>query len=222
MATATATAEQRRWAHDYETIYILRPNTDPDEADKVAQRVAEVIGRLEGKLTKVDNWGKRKLAYPIRKFTRGVFVYVRYVGYSGVVAELERNLRMLEQVMRFQTVVRARNVEMDDYQVDPEEVKFLRIEVTEDEEEPDLEQQLGLSADWRSGGDEERDEHEASADAGDDEDEATQAEKAQPQASADQSGAVATEAAAAPDAATPGAQAKAKAKAPAKASDEEE
>lgn len=143
---ATATAEQRKWAHEYETIYILRPNTDPDDADKVAQRVAEVIERLEGKLIKVDNWGKRKLAYPIRKFTRGVFVYVRYVGYLDLVAEIERNLRMMEPVVRYQTVVLARNVDIAEYTVDPEEVKFLRIEVTEDEEEPDLEQQLGLVA----------------------------------------------------------------------------
>jgi small subunit ribosomal protein S6 len=175
MATATATAQQPRWAHDYETIYILRPNTEPDEADKVAQRVGEVIERLEGKLVKVDNWGKRKLAYPIKKFTRGVFVYVRYVGYSDVVAELERNLRMLDPVVRYQTVRIAQNVVAAEYTVDPEEVKFLRIEVTEDEEEPDLEQQLGLVG--RSGGYGDDEGAPREAEEGGDEDEEERAEQ---------------------------------------------
>ncbi len=139
-------AEQIRWASEYETIYILRPNTDPDDADKVAQRVAEVVDRLSGKLIKVDNWGKRRLAYPIKRNTRGIFVYVRYVGFSDMVAELERNLRMLDAVVRYQTILLARTVDLADYTVDPEEVKFLRIEVTEDEEEPGLEEQLGLAA----------------------------------------------------------------------------
>lgn len=139
-------AEKIQWAHQYETIYILRPNTDPDDADKVAQRVAEVVDRLGGKLVKVDNWGKRRLAYPIKKFTRGVFVYVKYAGFNDVVAELERNLRMLDTVVRYQTIVVDRNIDMRAVEVDPEEVKFLRIEVTEDEEEPNLEEQLGLAA----------------------------------------------------------------------------
>lgn len=174
-------AAKIRWANDYETIYILRPNTSPDEADKVAQRVAEVIARLDGKLTKVDNWGKRRLAYSIKKNTRGIFVYVRYVGFNDVVAELERNLRMLDPVMRYQTIVIARNIDMNEVQVDPEEVKFLPIEVTEDEDEPDLEQQLGLKARERSDYDEDES-REASAD----EDEEESAERGRSASASDE------------------------------------
>ena len=160
-------AEERRWANEYETIYILRPNTSPDEADKVAHRIAEVVDRLNGKITKVDNWGKRRLAYAIKKFTRGIFVYVRYVGFNDVVAELERNLRMLDPVIRYQTIVLAQGFDPADVEIDPEETKFLPIEVTEDEEEPSYEQQLGLSTvvpDRSSRGDEgESEDEEASA-----------------------------------------------------------
>lgn len=138
-------AEERRWANEYETIYILRPNTSADEADKVAHRVADVLGRLNGTITKVDNWGKRRLAYTIKKFTRGIFVYVRYVAYNDAVAELERNLRMLDPVIRYQTIVLYKGIDPADIEIDPEEVKFLPIEETEDEEEPSFEQQLGLS-----------------------------------------------------------------------------
>src|SRR3954447_17006842 len=101
--TATAKTEEPR-AREYETIYILRSSVDPDEADRVANRVREVITSLGGRLLRIDNWGRRRLAYTIRKSTRGVFVYLRYVGLNNLVAEIERNLRLIDDVMRFQTV----------------------------------------------------------------------------------------------------------------------
>lgn len=146
MATTTHT----KWAREYETIYILQPQVDPDEADRVANRMAEVVTRLEGRLTKVDNWGKRKLAYPIRRHTRGVFVYLRYLGFSDMVAEIERNLRMLDSVIRHQTIQVQAEVDPAVVTVDPEEVKFRRLEVTPDEEEPGLEARLGMVEDTRA------------------------------------------------------------------------
>ncbi len=131
-------------AREYETIYIMRPQVDPDEADRIATKLTEVVGKMNGKLTKIDNWGKRKLAYPIAKSSRGVFVYFKYIGFGPIVAELERNLRMLDSVIRFQTIMtNDENVSLD-VTVDPEEVQFRRLEITEDEEEPNLEARLGM------------------------------------------------------------------------------
>jgi small subunit ribosomal protein S6 len=141
---ANATAASIRWAREYETIYILRPTVKADEAAKVADRMVEVIDRLGGKITQVDNWGSRKLAYKIAKFSRGIYVYVKYVGFSDVVAEIERNLRLLEPVIRFQTIVIREDVDMDAVEVDAEETKFLPIEEVELEPEPDMATQLGL------------------------------------------------------------------------------
>ena len=104
MATAAA-APATRWAREYETIYILRADVDNAAAEKIVDRAKDVIARLGGTLTKLDNWGQRKLAYPIQKSNRGIFVYLKYVGYGDLVAELERNLRLLDQVVRFQTVL---------------------------------------------------------------------------------------------------------------------
>jgi small subunit ribosomal protein S6 len=145
MATATGSA-QKKYAREYETIYIMQSAVDPDEADRVASKLAEVVSRLDGKLTKVDNWGKRRLAYNIKKNTRGVFVYLKYVGYQDMVAEIERNLRMTDSVIRFQTIQVGEELIKEDVAVDPEEVKFRRLEQTEEEEEASLEQKLGLVA----------------------------------------------------------------------------
>lgn len=141
---ATTTEGQKKYAREYETIYIMQSAVDPDEADRVASKLAEVVTRLDGKLTKVDNWGKRRLAYPIKKNSRGVFVYLKYVGYNDLVAEIERNLRMTDSVIRFQTVQLTHELIASDVAVDPEEVKFRRLEQTEEEEEASLEQRLGL------------------------------------------------------------------------------
>ena len=141
MATTDTNARKPR---EYETIYILEPTIDPDEADRIAARMTEVVAREGGKLTKLDNWGKRRLAYKIKRHTRGVFVHMKYIGPGKIVAEVERNLRLLDPVMRQQSVlVNDVGVSMD-VAIDPEEIKFRRLEITQDEEEPNLEQRLGM------------------------------------------------------------------------------
>jgi small subunit ribosomal protein S6 len=143
MATA-ATAPPIRWAREYETIYILRSDVDNAGAEKVVDRARDVIARLEGTLTKLDNWGKRKLAYPIQKSNRGIFVYLKYVGYSDLVAELERNLRLLDEVVRFQTVLLEEDIDPSAVAVDPEEVQYLHVEEEEDSEDAELERARSL------------------------------------------------------------------------------
>jgi small subunit ribosomal protein S6 len=144
-ALADASGELTRWAREYETIYILRPDVATEDGEKIANRIAETVERLAGKITKVDNWGKRKLAYVIEKHTRGIFVYVRYVGYNDLVAELERNLRLFDNVVRFQTIVLRDMVDLAQVEVDPEDVKFVPIEQGDEEPEPDAAERLGMS-----------------------------------------------------------------------------
>jgi small subunit ribosomal protein S6 len=144
-ATTPATFANPRRLREYETIYILEPNIDPDEADRVATRFKDVITARSGKLLKIDNWGKRKLAYPIRKSSRGVFVFVKYLGFEDIVAEVERNLRLLDPVVRYQTVVMKSDVQLEAYEIDPADLEFRRLEVTEEsDEELGIAQRLGL------------------------------------------------------------------------------
>jgi small subunit ribosomal protein S6 len=130
---------------EYETIYILRSDVDADTADKVQGRVAEVVSRDNGKLVKVESWGRRKLAYPVAKQKKGVYVYVKYVGRGGLVQELERNLKLQDTVLKFQTVQTADDVDVAAVAIDPEEVKFQRLELPPEEEEKESrEKALGL------------------------------------------------------------------------------
>jgi small subunit ribosomal protein S6 len=141
---STAAAPVTRWAREYETIYILRPDVGNDAAEKIVERAKDVITRLDGTLTKLDNWGKRKLAYPIQKNSRGIFVYLKYVGFGDLVAELERNLRLLDEVVRFQTVLLQEDIDPASVSVDPEEVQYLHVEEEELAEDAELERARSL------------------------------------------------------------------------------
>jgi small subunit ribosomal protein S6 len=132
-------------SREYETIYILRSDVDADTADKVQGRVAEVVSRDNGKLVKVESWGRRRLAYPVAKQRKGVYVYVKYVGRGGLVHELERNLKLQDSVLKFQTVQTNDDVDMQGVTVDPAEIKFERLELpVEDEQQESREKMLGL------------------------------------------------------------------------------
>jgi small subunit ribosomal protein S6 len=143
MAVITTTQQLKN--KGYETIYVLRSDVDADTAEKVQSRVAEVVAREAGKLVKVEAWGRRKLAYPVGKQKKGVYVYVKYVGRGGLVQELERNLKLADSVIKFQTVLTDEVVQFDAVQIDPEEVKFQRLELPpENEEQESRERALGL------------------------------------------------------------------------------
>lgn len=127
----------------YEVIYILRPDIDKEASEKVAKRVADVIAREGGTLTLVENWGRRRLSYEIKHNKRGVYVYNVYLGNGALVAELERNFRLLDEVLRFQTV--KISDDPGQVEVDAELIKFEALEPSlDDEEDQTLEQELGL------------------------------------------------------------------------------
>jgi len=133
-------------AREYETIYILRPDIDADSADKIGSRVADVVSREQGRLTKVESWGRRRLSYNIAKQRRGVYMYLRFLGSGRVVSEIERNLRLSDGVIKYQTVLLRNNVEIAGLDVADEDIKFERLELPPAEEDRDdsRERQLGL------------------------------------------------------------------------------
>jgi small subunit ribosomal protein S6 len=89
---------------EYETIFILRPDTNQEGITHVNGKVRQVIESMGGKTLKLDNWGKRKLAYEIKKQLKGIYMYWQFLATAGVVEEIERNLRMLDSVIRYYTV----------------------------------------------------------------------------------------------------------------------
>ena len=96
---------------EYETIYILRPDSTSDVIAQVNQKVRGVIEAGGGTLLKIDNWGKRKLAYEVKKQLKGIYLFFSYLGTAGLVEEIERNLRLTDSVIRYYSVKIAENVD---------------------------------------------------------------------------------------------------------------
>jgi small subunit ribosomal protein S6 len=104
MARLQSMRDTPNTSREYETIYILRPNTPNEGVAEVNTRIKGVIESMGGKVIKVDNWGKRRLAYEVAKERKGIYLYWQYLAQPGVVEECERNLRMLDNVIRYLTV----------------------------------------------------------------------------------------------------------------------
>jgi len=88
----------------YETTFITRVDLSDDGLKTLRDRLAAVVKAYAGEMVYEEDWGKRKLAYPIAKEARGQYTYFVYTGKGEVVHEIERNLRLNDQVLRFLSV----------------------------------------------------------------------------------------------------------------------
>jgi len=88
----------------YEIIYIVNPNLNGDDYHELVKKYSEIIENNQGVIIKTDEWGKQRLAYRIRKFYNGVYVYVEFCAEAESIAELERNLKLDDNILKFQTV----------------------------------------------------------------------------------------------------------------------
>ena len=86
---------------EYELIFIVHPDLEETATNEVVERVQGWITEAGGKINKVDLWGKRRLAYPIRKQNEGQYFFFLVEMNPISVVEIERSLRFLEPVMRF-------------------------------------------------------------------------------------------------------------------------
>jgi small subunit ribosomal protein S6 len=88
----------------YELVYILPPDTTEQQATELHDQVAAVVSRLHGQIEKTENWGRRKLAYEIGKFKDGVYVLDVINGDGELMKELDRRLKVMDQVVRHMIV----------------------------------------------------------------------------------------------------------------------
>jgi small subunit ribosomal protein S6 len=91
----------------YETLFIALPEMSADDIGAIADRYTGIITNMKGSIIKVNKWGKRKLAYPIRKQSKGYYILIDYAGASQVVAELERNLKFDDKILKYMTIKNA-------------------------------------------------------------------------------------------------------------------
>lgn len=98
--------------HEYETIVIVRPDVEESGVAALAEKFEGVLLEQGGHILDRENWGSRKLAYPIAKHLRGHFIRMNFLAGSQSIAELERRMRIEDGVVRFMTVRLADSVDV--------------------------------------------------------------------------------------------------------------
>ena len=91
--------------HKYELTYIVRPDLEDEAAPSVYETVNQWITAGDGSVDEPEVWGRRRLAYPIRNFHEGTYVLQRFQLPPEQITELERNLKLSEDVIRYLVVL---------------------------------------------------------------------------------------------------------------------
>src|SRR5215510_12204592 len=88
----------------YELVYILPPETSEQQATALHEEIAGIVSRKNGTIEKSENWGRRKLAYEIGHYKEGVYVLEVINGSGELMKELDRRLKVIDQVVRHMIV----------------------------------------------------------------------------------------------------------------------
>jgi len=87
-------------ARQYELMYIVSPEATDQELADLHGQIEGIVGRFEGRVDKTEAWGRRRLAYPIARHREGNYVLEFVTGSGDMVKELDRRLKVIDQVMR--------------------------------------------------------------------------------------------------------------------------
>jgi small subunit ribosomal protein S6 len=88
----------------YESIFILRPSLTDEEVEKAIAKMKGVIERSGGEVLNTENWKKRRLAYPVEKEKKGVYIVLQFKGDGKLINELERAYKIDDSVIKYLSI----------------------------------------------------------------------------------------------------------------------
>jgi small subunit ribosomal protein S6 len=88
----------------YEVVFIVHPDLTDEELKAVADRYGELIAAQKGTVIKTEDWGRRKLAYDIKKQSKGAYFLIDFYGSGNMIKEIERNFNIDDKILKFLTV----------------------------------------------------------------------------------------------------------------------
>jgi len=99
---------------EYETVYLLKPDLPSDQLSTLKEKFTQTITKGEGHMLSQGDWGKRKLAYDLKKNRYGHYIYLQYLSTGPIVSNLERLLKLDDSVLKFLTVKLADKVDVEE------------------------------------------------------------------------------------------------------------
>ncbi|HOJ92229.1 MAG TPA: 30S ribosomal protein S6 [Dictyoglomaceae bacterium] len=92
----------------YEILCLITPDLAEEEVDSFSQELQSDIQSFGGEIQKVDNWGKRKLAYPVKKFNEGYYILMNFACPQDQLSEFERRLKLREKILRYMITLKEK------------------------------------------------------------------------------------------------------------------
>lgn len=88
----------------YESLYVINPTVDEEGIKALVEKFSSLIVQEGGEVTNVDEWGKRRLAFPVKDFKEGYYVLMHFTAVPEVPQELERVFKITDGIIRYLTV----------------------------------------------------------------------------------------------------------------------
>ena len=105
----------------YELTFIVNPDISEDIRDQIFDKVKSLIEQEKGLIVNFDEWGQKKLAYEIRKKTRGYYTCINFCGTPALVDELERSFRLDDKILKYMTILLDKQADLDAAKAEIEE-----------------------------------------------------------------------------------------------------
>ncbi|MHB8157805.1 MAG: 30S ribosomal protein S6 [Desulfocucumaceae bacterium] len=93
---------------DYEIMYIIKPDLEEEKVQAVVDKFNTLITDNQGEIVTADKWGKRRLAYEIKDYREGIYILVNFKGEPGTVKELDRLMKISDDILRFMITVKEK------------------------------------------------------------------------------------------------------------------
>ncbi len=129
---------------EYETLYIVSPELDKSGIENLNGKFKSIVQENGGKVIRLTRWGKRDLAYRIKKYNHGFYVHLNYFGEGRTVDELQRNLRLNENILRYITVRLSEEADINSKESMPDadlEIKKAEAPAAKDKESEEKEEE---------------------------------------------------------------------------------
>ncbi len=88
----------------YETVFIADPDISEEDVDGITEKITEIANNFNGKIINIEKWGKRKLAYRVKKRSKGYYFLLNYLGDRNLTTELERILKLDCRILKYLTL----------------------------------------------------------------------------------------------------------------------
>jgi small subunit ribosomal protein S6 len=127
----------------YETVFIVNPELSEEQRQPLLDKMKGLMSEDQGMFVKFDDWGHKRLAYEVKKHTRGYYVLMDFCGDGVLVKEIERNMRLDDRVLKYMTVLKDKTVDMKAVKEEIESAKDRESEPKPTEQAADVGEDQG-------------------------------------------------------------------------------